>query len=98
MKLNTQPFTQKQHDRKVLDALCEIKESRADVERIMNVIAGLLTEPSNNRTATTFPKNKWFDRECKVQKRRVNDVKKKFIALANNPLSQRQLLPGKEKV
>ena len=63
-----------QHNRKVLDALCEIKESmpfdRADVaaERIMNVIAGLVPEPSNNRTATTFPKNKWFDRECKVQK------------------------------
>ena len=61
--------------------------NRANVaaERIMNVITGLVTEPSNNRTTTTFPRNKWFDRECKVKKRRVNDVKKKFVALPYYP-------------
>ena len=84
IKLNQELFTQKQHDRKVLNTLYQIKwcmpYDTVDVAagKIKNLIVGLLVEPRSVRTAKT---NKWFDSECKIKKRKVNDVRNSLPSL-----------------
>ena len=104
IKLNMQLFNQKQQcDQRILNNLYEIRRSMpfttadAAAERITDMITGLALGPSNETTAKTFPKNKWFDTECKLQKRRVNDAKKKFISLPNNPLVRQSYYQEKKK-
>ena len=86
IQLNMQLFNQKQCDQRILNTLYEIRRSMpfttadAAAERITDMITGLTLGPINETTAKTFPKNKWFDTECKLQKRRVNNAKKKFIS------------------
>ena len=48
----------------------------AAAERVTGMITELVLVPSNKTTAKTFPKNKWFDTECKLRKRRVDDANK----------------------
>ena len=61
----------------------------AAAERITDIKTGLALGPSNEPTAKSFPKNKWLDTECKLQKRRVNDAKKNSFLSLTTLLSDR---------
>jgi len=50
---------------------------------LMTFVQGRKKECLKQPKTKCFPKNRWFDEECKAAKRRVNDAKKVFLQCLN---------------
>ena len=56
---------------------------------IKTVIDGIFRKIKNNINTSTFPCYKWFDEECKVEKRRLRDISKKGMTENNRSIYHR---------
>ena len=76
-----------------MNSVTDIRERLAfetadvSVHSITTLLVGLLMISGNRlkkKNLTKFPQNKWFDAECKTQKRRVNDANKLYICFPHS--------------
>ena len=92
-RVNKQAIAQKLNNRDVMNALMEIdmqipfETTDTSVKNITTLLTGLFPQTNGSRfqKKKCFPHNTWFDAECKMQKRKVNDAKKKYTCNPHIP-------------
>ena len=92
-RVNKQAIAQKLNNRDVMNALMEIdmqipfETTDTSVKNITTLLTGLFPQTNGSRfqKKKCFPHNTWFDAEFKMQKRKVNDAKKKYTCNPHIP-------------